>query len=249
MITPRDDAKDAGWTQTTRAVLFDVDGTLYHQPPLRGLMLAELGMSALRHSPRRMRRVVNVLRTFRRVREELRALNDEHGRLCDEQFARAALRSGASVDEVQAVVSEWILRRPLKYMRAVKRTGVQELLALLAARRVRIGALSDYPVDAKLRALDIAEHFSCALCTTDSAINAFKPHPQGFRRACELWGVSPQEVLYVGDRPEVDAAGAEAAGVQCVIIGRRHGNGSGRGRSYSVAPSFRHLVKAFAAAH
>jgi putative hydrolase of the HAD superfamily len=58
-------------------------------------------------------------------------------------------------------------------------------------------------------------------------VNAFKPHPRGFLAACEGWGWSPHEVVYVGDRCEVDAMGAAAAGMPCVIIGRdRHVDGA-----------------------
>ena len=88
--------------------------------------------------------------------------------------------------------------------------------------------VSDYPTDAKLEALGVAPHFSLRLCTTDTSINAFKPHPRGFLLACGQWGLDPQEVLYVGDRPEIDGAGAAAAGTRCVIVGRGGAWGAGR---------------------
>jgi FMN phosphatase YigB (HAD superfamily) len=64
------------------------------------------------------------------------------------------------------------------------------------------------------------------LCTTDPAIAALKPNPRGFLRACEVWRIDPADVLMVGDRADVDAAGAAAAGMPCVIIGRGEGAGS-----------------------
>jgi FMN phosphatase YigB (HAD superfamily) len=60
---------------------------------------------------------------------------------------------------------------------------------------------------------------SLALCATDPDINAFKPHPKGFLHACARWGLPPAEVLYVGDRPEVDALGAVQAGMPCALLG------------------------------
>jgi len=58
-----------------RAVLFDVDGTLYHQPPLRLLMAGELGTASwVRHAPWNVPRLWRMLSVFRDVREELRAL-------------------------------------------------------------------------------------------------------------------------------------------------------------------------------
>jgi FMN phosphatase YigB (HAD superfamily) len=57
------------------------------------------------------------------------------------------------------------------------------------------------------------------LCATDPDVGALKPHPRGFERASARWRLDPAEVLFVGDRIDVDAAGAAAAGMPCVIIG------------------------------
>ena len=203
-----------------RAVLFDVDGTLYSQTPLRALMAAELAVEAMR-TPRQTRRAARILSTFRRTREVLRNEGDTPPRPLDVlQFERVAEQLGIHAVEVERVVDEWMMQRPLKYMPRVRRPGVPRLLSILAERGLRIGALSDYPVAGKLRALGVANYFSLGLCAADRPINAFKPHPKGFRHACMLWGLAPQEVLYVGDRPETDGAGAAAAGVRCVIVGR-----------------------------
>jgi FMN phosphatase YigB (HAD superfamily) len=212
-----------------RAVLFDVDGTLYSQAVLRIFMAGEFARAAAR-APWRMRHTARIITTFRRTREHLRA----HGRavhpLNDLQFEQTAERLGLDADEIRDVIGDWIFRRPLPYLRTARRRGLDELLGVLSRHQLQIGALSDYPTDAKLEALGVASHFSVSLCTTDAAINAFKPHPRGFLVACEHWGVAPQELLYVGDRPEVDAAGAAAAGIRCIIVGRRrHHEDGGNG--------------------
>jgi putative hydrolase of the HAD superfamily len=45
-----------------------------------------------------------------------------------------------------------------------------------------------------------------------------KPHPEPFRRALELLGVTARESLFVGDDPPWDVAGARAAGIRPVIV-------------------------------
>lgn len=210
-----------------RAVLFDVDGTLYSQPRLRALVAGDLLAQALR-APFATARAARILRAFRRTREELRHLGQSEQRLESLQYVAAARMLGIDAMAVQAVVDEWILRRPLRRLPQAIRPGLLSALGVLTARAIRLGALSDYPVADKLRALGVEGHFSVSLCTTDASINAFKPHPIGFWRACELWGLTPQEVLYVGDRPEIDAVGAAAAGLHCAIIGgRRDADGQG----------------------
>jgi FMN phosphatase YigB (HAD superfamily) len=235
--------------RAVRAVLFDVDGTLYHQGPLRLCMAMELGALPLRASPASARRTWGVLRTFRRVREELRGLGAADAPLERLQFERVAERLAMEVDEVEAVVSEWIFRRPLKYLRHCRRAGIDDLLGYLGTRRIPAGVFSDYPAREKLEALRVAERISLVACATDGEINAFKPHPRGFVWACRRWGLEPAEVLYVGDRAEVDAPGAARAGMPCVILGRRlglapHGEPPARFTRHTSLAGLQHAIDA-----
>jgi phosphoglycolate phosphatase/putative hydrolase of the HAD superfamily len=188
-------------------------------PPLLALELAAL---PLRGSPASARRTWGVLRVFRRVREELRGLGAAEAPLERLQFERVAERLRMEVDEVEAAVSEWIFRRPLKYLRHFRRAGIDDLLGHLGSRGIPAGVFSDYPAREKLEALRVAERISLVACATDGEINAFKPHPR-VRLGHQRWGLEPAEVLYVGDRAEVDAPGAARAGMPCVILARRLG--------------------------
>jgi FMN phosphatase YigB (HAD superfamily) len=203
-----------------RAVLFDVDGTLYHQMPLRLLMAGELGaLSWLRHAPWNVPRLWRMLSVFRQVREDLRALGRPDEPLARLQYTRAAERAGVPEREMEAAVEEWIYERPLKYLPRVVRGGVPEVLSGLATRGLRVGAFSDYPVSDKLEAMGLRAAVTLELDATAESVNAFKPHPRGLEVACERWLLSPTEVLYVGDRAEVDARGAAAIGMPCAIVG------------------------------
>jgi HAD superfamily hydrolase (TIGR01549 family) len=133
--------------------------------------------------------------------------------------AAASRRSGLTAGEVERLVGEWMIARPLKYLRLSRRKGLEPLLDLLDRSGVRAGVLSDYPPELKLRALGVHGRFSPVLCTSAPEVAALKPSPRGFLLACRSWHLAPGEVLFVGDRPDVDAAGASAAGMPCVIIG------------------------------
>jgi FMN phosphatase YigB (HAD superfamily) len=203
-----------------RAVLFDVDGTLYRQAPLRVLMAGELAVLPWLHRPpQQVPRLWKVLSAFRKVREELRDLDRPSEPLERLQYTATGERLQVPVEEVEAAVREWMFERPLKYLRRVARPGLQEVLTGLGALKLEIGVFSDYPVARKLDAMGIRHLVGLELEATQSAINAFKPHPQGFLTACQRWGLTPSEVVYVGDRPEVDAVGASAAGLHAVIVG------------------------------
>jgi HAD superfamily hydrolase (TIGR01549 family) len=210
--------------QSTKAVLLDVDGTLYRQAPVRVHMALEMAWYSLAtFSIRRMIRLIRGILYFRRFRERLRAVGRPSGSLDELQYSEPARELGEEAAGLRGTVLEWMQQRPLRHVAKARRPGVGRFLRLLQARDIKAGAFSDYPVLAKLEALQLADHFSVTLCATDCEINAFKPHPAGFLRACEIWNLTPSEVLYIGDRPEVDAAGARAAGMPCLIIGAKNG--------------------------
>ena len=201
-----------------RAVLFDVDGTLYRQLPVRALMALELltmPLSGIGRASRRWR----ALRMYRIAQERLRR-SGAGGAVASAQLTAAADAAGLPQADVEALVNEWMLTRPLKYLRLCRAAGITPLLRLLERAGVRAGVLSDYPTESKLRALGLAGRFSPIVCATDPDVDAFKPSPRSFLRACELWGLPPRDVLMIGDRADVDAAGAIAAGMPCVIVGR-----------------------------
>jgi HAD superfamily hydrolase (TIGR01549 family) len=205
-----------------RAVLFDLDGTLYRQRLIRALMALELLTLPL-DGPLKAGRRLKALRAFRGAQETLRRGEVSHppSDVRAAQCQTAADASGLPVAEVQELAEEWMNRRPLKYLQFCRATGLDALLDVIEGAGVKAGILSDYPADDKLHALGLAGRFAPVLCASDPAIGAFKPSPRGYLRACEIWGLAPEQVLYVGDRAEVDAAGAEAAGMPCAIVGRR----------------------------
>ena len=170
-------------------------------------------------------RAIKVLREYRRCHEELRT-RTVRGSVAALQLLRTAQRAGVTVDEAAAIVEDWMVRRPLRHLPRYRRAGLMGTLEQLRQAGVALGVLSDYPAASKLEALGVADYFSLTLCTTDEGINALKPRPEGFLAACQRWGLTPEEILYVGDRPEVDGAGALAAGLRCAIISGRGSAGA-----------------------
>lgn len=166
-------------------------------------------------------RTVRILRAFRHTLEALRDAPPGSG-LAQRRYADAAARASVDESELVPVVREWMFERPLPVLSRFPRAGLASFLRwfrLEAPGARRLGVLSDYPPLAKLEALGVDREFCLRLCCDDPDIDAFKPHPAGFRRASTIWGLRPDEVLYIGDRRSVDLAGARAASMRCVIIG------------------------------
>lgn len=55
---------------------------------------------------------------------------------------------------------------------------------------------------------------------TSGLLGVAKPDPEVFRATCERLGVDPEDAVYVGDRLEVDARAATAAGLRGVWLDR-----------------------------
>jgi HAD superfamily hydrolase (TIGR01509 family) len=184
-----------------KAIVFDLDGTLYRQEPLRRAMLVQLLRGhALR--PLAGLRTMRLLGAYRRAQEHLR-----------ESAAGAAERLNVAEAQLQ-LACDWTRAEP-DFARQC------EFLRACQARDIRLGVLSDYPAAAKLEALALGEYFDVVVTAQSPDVGVFKPHPRGLLVTLERLSVRPSESLYVGDRAEVDAAAADAAGVPCVIVGKQ----------------------------
>lgn len=201
-----------------QAILFDLDGTLYSQAPLRWRMLLELSRAPLTRGPRGARRLARILGAFRSERERLRGPVEQGIQLERLQYEVVAQKLDVPAEEVSKEVAEWMFERPLKHLAAHRRPGLVEFLRKAQSAGLKLGVFSDYPVEAKLEALEVSSFFPIQHGATDPEINAFKPDPKGFLVCAEQLGVPPGEVLYVGDRADVDGMGAKQAGMHVVLL-------------------------------
>lgn len=97
--------------------------------------------------------------------------------------------------------------------------GATTLLADLVGRGYRVGVLTDGPVQAqrsKLEVLGWEEYLDATVVT--GALETRKPDPITFETILEKLAVSPSEAVYVGDKPEVDIAGAKDVGMATIQI-------------------------------
>jgi len=181
-------------------------------------MAFELLLAAAAH-PATTGRAIRILRGFRATRETLRALGRPDRPLETLQYEESARRLGMEPDEVRRVVDEWIHRRPLRHLAHHRRSDLLPALDLLAELGIPVAVFSDYPAEAKLTALGLEGRAAFALAATDPEVNAFKPHAAGFVEGARRLGVDPADVLYVGDRVDVDRDGAAAAGLRAALVG------------------------------
>ena len=227
----------AEWS-AVRGVLFDVDGTLYRQAPLRTRMALELFRYTLRHPVNGLKSLY-VLREFRANRESLRWTPRSNGALQRIQYEQIATRVNVSLPFVIEKVREWMYFRLLRHLRTYRRPGVVRFLERCRLNGITIGAFSDYPTSEKVEALGLYHWFTLHLCSTDASIDSFKPSPRGMRLACKMWRLDPNELLYIGDQPKIDGAAAVAAGVRFILIGHQ------KDRIFPAVKDFHELTDRF----
>lgn len=196
-----------------RAILFDVDGTLYCQKAMRRQMMSELLWFSLA-SPVQGASTLYVLYWFRKIREDLRIQRRDNGSIEELQYKITSEQTGMNEKKIRDIVFEWIYKKPLNHIRKFKYIGMVDFLETCLHNGIKIGVLSDYPAREKIKALGLDSYITIYLCSTDKEINAFKPSPAGITMACQMWELPSESIVYVGDRIETDGLAAEKAGTK-----------------------------------
>lgn len=198
-----------------KGVLFDVDGTLYHQFPVRLVMCCQLLLHL--YTPVKLYKMIKIIYSYRKAQEELRHNRNVHANSTS-QIDRTVEKTGESHFFVREITEEWFEKKPLPFLKFFRRKGIVPVLDYLQGRDVKLGVYSDYPARAKLQALGLRKYFSTVISASDEEVVGFKPISNGFFIASLKMGLKPEEILYVGDRVAVDGAGAMAAGMKAVIL-------------------------------
>jgi len=191
-------------------IVFDVDGTLYSQRKLRLKMAGVLVRHCLINGSMN---TIRILGSYRQWREELAEQGNE--RFEEMLVSRLASHYRKPEADIQAIVTEWMEVRPLKYLKSCRYAGVKELLSQLRSTGKIIGVLSDYPAQDKLSRLELEADF--VLSARDEHVAALKPNPRGLQRLMALTGVGPEATVMIGDRAERDGEMGRRAGVKTYL--------------------------------
>jgi putative hydrolase of the HAD superfamily len=185
-----------------RAVLFDLDGTLYD----RDLLVQTL------------------------IGEQFDAFRGDLGNVDRPSFIRRILDLdghgfGDKMELYKTVGKEWLLSRELsdrlhsdfwsRYVRHCKASeDTRATLEQLRRHGIKLGVITNGSTQwqqQKLDSLGITSLFDSVLVSEAEGLR--KPDRAIFERALERLFVRAEETMFVGDNPEADVAGARAAGL------------------------------------
>lgn len=194
-------------TKRYDAWLVDFDGTLYAARWVKLAMAVELGVSGW-----------GVVRTLRRFRHEHERIRIEVADPTDSPYAlqieRTAVGLAIEPGAVEACVTEWMIERPIKWIRRFSNRALLEEIAAFRARGGKTALVSDYPATRKLAALGHGGLFDVVVASGEpGGPRRLKPDPAGFLAAAGALGVAPEKCLVIGDRDDADGAAARSAGM------------------------------------
>src|SRR5260221_9595714 len=107
-----------------KAVVFDIDGTLYRQDVLRRTMLVRLLRAHVTH-PVRGWRTARVLQAYRRAQEHLRAAAVAQD-IAGAQIRLTCKNTGVDYDAVVECVTRWMEQEPLAFLPRCIQPGLLE---------------------------------------------------------------------------------------------------------------------------
>lgn len=199
--------------QHIRAITFDLDDTLWPIAPV--MLRAERQLDAwLRaHCPRTADAYpVETMRALRdRVAEENPHLAHDFSAQRRLSLQTALLPHGYHDGHVDAAFTAFYAERNRVECYADALPALERLGA-----RYPLAAITNGNAD--LSAIGLADRFRFSLHA--SSFGTAKPAVDIFHAACEKLGLIPEQVLHVGDDPELDVIGASRAGLRSVWLHR-----------------------------
>ena len=200
-----------------RAICFDLDNTLWDVWPV--IMRAEQKMYDFL-SQRYPRVVANMtIEMMRKAREETAAAHPQMRHdftfLRKQTLREHAREFGYAEAMVEEAFDAFIQARNEVELYADVLPALEHL-----GKRYRLFTASNGNAD--LGKIGIAHFFERTIAARH--VGALKPDPAIFRKVIEGTDLQPHEVVYVGDDPQLDVAGARGAGMQAIWIDRQGGD-------------------------
>ena len=196
-----------------RAVAFDLDNTLWEVGPVIARAEALLVQWLQQHCPRIPASVS--VEEMREARARL-ALAEPH-KAHDFTYLRIAALARHARD---CGYEEGIAERAFEVFFAARNevelhVDVRPALDRLRPR-YRLATLTNGNAD--LARIGVAGLFDVSMSSRD--VGVAKPHPHIFLELARRLQLAPQEILYVGDEPELDVSGPKAVGMPAVWMNR-----------------------------
>jgi putative hydrolase of the HAD superfamily len=188
-----------------KAIIFDIDGTVYSNNWMHICtipLFLRYGRRLLRFNKAR-----NYLHkhTQAAIAQEL-SLLEFQGQLMS-QFSHGRIDVPTAREHIEIFRSQW--EKIFTFIKPYKH--FKQCIQALKQDGFKVALFSDFPIYPKVDYLGLGGLWDATLCSEDAG--ALKPDPAGFLQIAAMLQVSPEEVLFVGNSHKYDVMGAKAAGM------------------------------------
>jgi putative hydrolase of the HAD superfamily len=202
---------------TKKAILFDLDNTLYEYDGPHEKALKEVHKVLNKYIKIGLKEFLKLYEISKtEIHRELSGTASSHNRVL--YFQRLIEKTKRTVEpEIILKLYNAYWDNLLKNMKLYK--GVLSLFKELKRKNIKIGIVSDLTTHIQLRKLHklgLSEYVD--ILVTSEEAGRKKPHPSMFLFALNKLGISPNEVLAVGDNPKTDMEGANAVDIDTVLL-------------------------------
>ncbi len=200
-------------TQLIQAVLFDLDQTLVDFMKMKRVS-CKAAISAMIQSGLSLKE--------KKAEKILFELYDQYGIEDPLIFQRFLRKINRKIDYrlLAKAVAAYRKAQP-KVLQPYPHT--RKTLAALKRKGIILGVVSDAPrmkAWLRLAEMNLSDYFDIVVALDDT--KKLKPHPAPFRKAIQKLKISPEQILFVGDNPDRDIAGAHAVGMQTCLAKYGH---------------------------
>ncbi len=198
--------------QYIQAVLFDVDGTLY---PNYKMYIISVIFFILHPC---------LAKGFQRIRKKIRDVeNIENFQQKQAQLLAEDMR--ISIKKAEFLLEKYIYGQFVTMFKWIKPYKVlKELLSEFKQSGLKLGIISDFPVNRKLSYLGFDEYWDIVLSADEYGF--LKPKKETFIKASEELNIPVEKIIYIGNHYLYDIIGAGNAGMITAHFSRKKKSGS-----------------------
>ncbi|ACH93454.1 HAD family hydrolase [Borrelia duttonii] len=200
-----------------KAVVFDLDGTLYPERSINLIMFPEFLKN------------IRFFLAFKKVRKEIRILQrgksvpSSRDELVSRQVNMLANRLGFNENKCEFLLNKIYYGTSFsdKFRKIKPYSGVHDLIYSLKSNGIKLGVMSDFPIATRVsNLLNIDDSFWDILYSSEDT-GYLKPNKVAFLRILDELGLDNKHVLYVGNSYEYDILGANSLCMQTAYLSKK----------------------------
>lgn len=191
-----------------KALIVDLDGTLYFQCGVQCIMGCRMLLYYLSHFWK-FKEFMAIM--YYRKQREKNIIG-----IVDKQYSIVAQKYALNPEHVKKIVWLWLFQKPLAVLKAFKDNKISRIIDECRQKGLKIIIYSDYPTEEKLKVLNVL--YDKAYDSTHPEIHTLKPDIKGLQYILESNELEKNEVLYIGDRDSKDGECARRLNVDYIIL-------------------------------